>query len=336
MFVYVKQTHLTLDSIFWLVRSLGRIELRVVVPNHQQARCFYYSLLIEGAGKSPWSLVDFCRFFGRVWARCPKRIAASMEALGLPLIMSALTALVSGVFALIVLRRWWEKRRPHLAAWGIGLALYFLGSLSQVVLSFTWSPVFFGLWYWAGALMVAPWLGQGTIYLLVRRGNIARNIQMALILVGVMTLPWAIFFTPMNASAWYPGAEITQIFRDQVDANGNVVEQGIMTGSARGTVRFFSPIMNVWGTLALVGGALYSAHLFRRKQIMRNRVVGNWLIALGGLFPAFSGALIRLDRPELKYFGEMIGIVLIFVGFWMATNVPDEAPQSAQPVAAGD
>lgn len=259
--------------------------------------------------------------------------------LSLPLILSAITALTSAVFAVIVFRRWLDKRRPHLLAWAIGLALYFLGSLSQVVLTLTWSPIFFGLWYWSGALMVAAWLGQGTVYLLLRRGNIARNIQMALILVGLMTLPWTLFLTPFNESAWQPGTDMTQIYRDEVDATGNVIREGIMSGSARGSVRFFSPIMNVWGTVALVGGALYSAYLFRRKQIMRNRVVGNWLIAAGGLLPALGGALIRLGVPELKYLGEMFGVILIFWGFWLATHAvdADDSPQ-ARPhaAAAGD
>ncbi|MCC6614723.1 MAG: hypothetical protein IT320_14685 [Anaerolineae bacterium] len=257
----------------------------------------------------------------------------------LPLVLSAITALVSAVFAAIVFRRWLDKRRPHLLAWSIGLALYFLGSLSQVVLFYAWSPFFFGLWYWTGALMVAAWLGQGTVFLLWRRGNIARNIQMALILVGLMTLPWTLFLTAFNESAWQPGSDMTQIYRDEVDANGNVIREGIMSGSSRGTVRFFSPIMNVWGTLALVGGAIYSAYLFRRKQIMRNRVIGNWLIAVGGLLPALGGALIRLGVPELKYLGEMLGVILIFAGFWMTTNIPeaDETPRTRpRAAAAGD
>jgi hypothetical protein len=215
--------------------------------------------------------------------------------------------------------------------------LYFLGSFSQVVLALVWSPLFFGLWYWSGALMIAPWLGQGTVYLLVRRGSIARNIEMALILVGVMTLPWTLFLTPFNESAWHPGADMTRIYLDQKDASGSVIQQGIMSGSAQGTVRFFVPITNLWGTLALAGGAIYSAYLFRRKQIMRNRVVGNWLIAGGALIPALGGALIRLGVPELKYLAEMLGVILIFVGFQMATNVPDDAPQPKhQPAIAED
>jgi hypothetical protein len=229
-------------------------------------------------------------------------------------IVSLISALTTGVFAAVVLKRWWERRKAHHLAWGIGLTLYFLGTFSQVVLSLIWSPLFFGLWYWTGALMVAPWLGQGTVYLLWRRGNIARNIQMALILVGVMTLPWTLFLTPFDSTAWYPGADMTVIYRE------------IMPPGS-GTVRSFSPVMNIWGTIALVGGAIYSARLFRRKQIMRNRMVGNWLIAAGGLLPALGGTLIRLGDPSFKYAGEMVGAILIFIGFWMATNAPDDVKE---------
>jgi hypothetical protein len=173
--------------------------------------------------------------------------------------------------------------------------------------------------------MVAAWLGQGTVYLLVRRGSIARNIQMALVLVAIMTLPWTLFLTPFNAEAWQPGADLTQIYLPEVNREtGEIVRPGIMPAESRGTVRFFVPIMNIWGTIALVGGAIYSAWLFRRKQIMPNRVYGNWLIALGGLLPALAGAFIRLGVPELKYPGEMLGVILIFIGFLLATNMPED------------
>lgn len=257
----------------------------------------------------------------------------TMAFLTVPFVLSVLTAAITGIFTSIVLWRWWRaprrNRRPHLLAWGIGLFMYFLGTLSQVILSLVWSPFFFSLWYWTGALMVAPWLGQGTAYLLIRRGSIARNLQMALILVMCMTLPWTLFFTPLNESAWHVGADMTTIYRDFVDETTGETVAGIMQGSARGTVRFFSPIMNVWGTLLLVGGAIYSARAFRRKRIMRNRVIGNWLIAAGGLLPALGGALIRLGDPSYKYLGEMGGAVLIFIGFLYATNIPDSAEQPA-------
>ena len=254
-------------------------------------------------------------------------------------IVSVISTVVTAIFAFVVLRRWAALRRPHLLAWGIGLTLYFIGTFSQIVLAVTWSPLFFGLWYWAGALMVAAWLGQGTAFLLIRRGNIARNMQMALLLVSVMTLPWMLLLTPLNGDAWRPGVDITQQYRDTYDADGNLTQAGIMSGGTSGSIRVFSPVMNIWGTVLLVGGAIYSAHLFRRKQIMRNRVVGNWLIAAGGLFPAFAGALIRLGDPSFKYFGEMMGAILIFAGFLAATRIPEEvaARQSKPaPEATGD
>ncbi|PJF40005.1 MAG: hypothetical protein D6737_07545 [Chloroflexi bacterium] len=241
-----------------------------------------------------------------------------MEILTLPFILSVISAVVSGIFAAIVLRRWYEKRRPHLMAWGIGLALYFAGTLSQVILALTWSPFFFGLWYWSGGIVVAAWLGQGTIYLLVRRGNWARNIQMLLLLISLMTLPWTLFLTDFDSSHWEKGVDVTQIYKDVMPP-------------FRGSVRAFAPMMNTWGTIALVGGAIYSARLFRRKQIMRNRVVGNWLIATGALFPAVTGTLILLDNPSFKYFGEMMGAILIFAGFLMATTIPEDEKQPREP-----
>lgn len=241
-----------------------------------------------------------------------------MDALSLPFLLSLASALTSGSFAIFVLNRWRQKRRPHLLCWGVGLVFYCLGSASQVILALTWSDFFFRLWYWSGAIAVAPWLGQGTVYLLLRRGNIARNINMAILLICIMTFLW-MFITPLNSASWHPGADMTQLYHE-------IMPQG------RGTVRTFSPVMNTWGTIALVGGALYSARLFRRKQIMRNRVAGNWLIAAGGLLPAFGGALIRLGDPSFKYTGEMLGAILIFAGFLIATNVPEDnlPPQRAQ------
>ncbi|GAB4319707.1 MAG: hypothetical protein Kow00117_09360 [Phototrophicales bacterium] len=240
--------------------------------------------------------------------------------LTIPFLVSVISSITTGIFAALVLRRWYQLRRPHLLAWGIGLSMYFLGTFSQVILAIWWSPFFFGLWYWTGALMVAPWLGQGTAYLLIRRGSIARNLQMALLLVAVMTLPWTLFFTPMDATAWYQGADMTTIYKH------------IMGEEIRGTVRFFSPVMNTWGTILLVGGAIYSARLFRRKQIMRNRMVGNWYIALGGLLPALGGVFIRLGDPSFKYLGEMCGAILIFIGYWLATNIPETAKVSRQKI----
>src|SRR5688500_8334566 len=110
-----------------------------------------------------------------------------MQALSVAFVVSLVTAVVSGIFALIVFKRWSERHRPHLMAWGIGLALFCLAASTQAILAQAWNETLFMLWYWTGAIALVPWLGQGTVYLLVRRGSIAQNVQMALILVCIMT-----------------------------------------------------------------------------------------------------------------------------------------------------
>lgn len=249
-----------------------------------------------------------------------------MPSITLPFLISVVTAIVSGVFTALVLRRWSQKRRPHLLCWGIGLLLYFIATTTQAALALVWSPLLFGLWYWSGAIAVTPWLGMGTAYLLIRRGNIARNMQMAILLVCVMTLPWTLFLTPFRAEAWTPGADMIVAYHD------------IMPVEVRGTVRFFTPIMNGLGTILLVGGAIYSAYLFRRKQIMPNRMIGNYFIAVGGLAPALGGALDEIGSPNFKLLGILLGVVLIFIGYQVATTHDDApAPRRAQPEpAAGD
>ena len=52
-------------------------------------------------------------------------------------------------------------------------------------------------------------------------------------------------------------------------------------------VRTLTPIFNLYGTVTLVGGALYSAWIFWRKRVLLHRTIGNILIAVGALLPAF-------------------------------------------------
>lgn len=225
--------------------------------------------------------------------------------------VSILSAVITAACASAVLRRWYQQRSRHLLAWGIGLSFFFLGTFSQVILSLVWSPLFFKLWYWSGAMVVAPWLGQGTAFLLARRSNITRYLWAVLMMLSTMTAFW-VAITPLDADGWEKGQDMTAIFK-------NIMPEG--------GVRIFTPMMNGWGTVLLVGGAFYSGYLFRRKAIMPERVLGNWFIALGGLIPAFTGLLIRADLPEFKYIGDMVGVALIYVGFLLATH---SAPRLAE------
>jgi len=225
-------------------------------------------------------------------------------------------SITSFVFALVVLRRYAMRRGPHLLLWGIGMTFYGIGGFCEAYYgAFGWNPLFFRLWYLFGAILVAAWLGQGTVYLLARR----RWADALMIVLGLASLYGAV-----------------RVFTAELDAG--LMTSGLHTGSELSGhaivtpgVRTLTPFFNLYGTVTLVGGALYSAWLFWRKRVLLHRTIGNILIAVGATLPAFGGAFSRLGIPGALYWGELLGAVLMFLGFLRATTpMGAEARESSQ------
>lgn len=217
------------------------------------------------------------------------------------------STIVVFVFAFSVFRRWWWRRPAnHLLLWGFGLALYGLGTFAEFYATRAWSPTVFRLWYLCGAILTAAWLGQGTVYLLVRRRHVA-NVLMAILFFVSLFAAFMMWTTPLPGAATFSTAvPLSDQYKD------------ILPEGAR--VRLLTPFFNVYGVIALVGGALYSAYLFWRKRILPHRVLGNVFIAVGALSPAIGGTLARLGRTEFLYGSELIGAILMFVGFGLAVS----------------
>ena len=88
--------------------------------------------------------------------------------------LSALSTIVTFVFAAAVFNRYRHKKGNHLLFWGIGLVFYGLGTLTEVILSVSYSTLALKVWYLSGAILTAAWLGQGTVFLLLRKKNWAK------------------------------------------------------------------------------------------------------------------------------------------------------------------
>ena len=73
--------------------------------------------------------------------------------------------------------------------------------------------------------------------------------------------------------------------------------------------------LNVFGTTALVGFAIWSAWQYARCRANGRRTLGNLLIAAGALIVGGAGSLARLGRPEYLFLGELTGVAVIFAGF---------------------
>jgi hypothetical protein len=222
-----------------------------------------------------------------------------------------LSTLVTAAFAAAVFNRYRLRGGIHLLLWGVGLIFYALGTLGEAVMLFTYSPWVLKMWYLGGAMLTAAWLGQGTIHLLVRKRGVALTLTAVLGLVSLLAAG-LVFSAPVTAAAYDISLPASGQYHD------------ILVRS--GLIRTLTVFLNIYGTLGLVGGALYSAFLFWRKNVLANRMVGNILIAAGAMMPAMGGSFIKAGLPDWLYLSEFLGAVIMFAGFITAT--------SAQPVKA--
>jgi hypothetical protein len=202
-------------------------------------------------------------------------------------------SIISLLFAVIVGAQFFKRRKAHQLIWFLGLLMYAVSTGAEF-----WTETYgladlpYKLWYLFGAILVAAYLGMGTVYLLFRKT--AAHIIMAILGAATLYAVYAVFTAHPDLSA---------------------IET--LTGKAMpASVRMLTPFFNSFGTLALVGGAVFSAWRFWRKREMGYRVLSNLLIAAGAILPAAGGAAMRLGASsQILYLLELGGIFIIFLGF---------------------
>ena len=156
----------------------------------------------------------------------------------------------------------------------------------------------------------------------LRKGNVAVGTAAMVEALGVEV--------PEAASG--TGVPVYVVEADRVRGFLTLLPPREMNGSAiiRSTsnARTITPLFNVYGTLGLAGGAVYSAWLFFRKRTLYHRMLGNVLIASGALAPALGGTLSKAGLPYAVQISNLIGIVVIYAGFAQATR--RDAPARVQ------
>ncbi len=213
--------------------------------------------------------------------------------------------LVSLIFAFVVLKRYLARKGTHLLLWSIGLVMYGIGGFCEAYYgALGWNPLVFRLWYLFGAILVAAWLGQGTVYLLA--GRKWANGLMALLALGSLYGLIRVFGAQLDPSLMTAG----------VHTGNELSGHAIVTPG----VRTLTPFFNIYGTVTLVGGAIYSAWIFWRKRVLLHRTIGNILIAVGAILVAFGGTFSRFGLAGVLYRAELLGAVLMFIGFIRATT----------------
>ncbi len=213
------------------------------------------------------------------------------------------SSLLSFIFFVFLIDQWRERRRPYQLIWAIGMLWYALSAGTEFLGgAFGWTEPLYRVWYLIGAILVAGWLGLGTVLLLARTrfglamapvfvllalislggaklypdAGIASPIYAVVSLVLAVAVGWLAF---RRSSHWASVVTIGVI-------GGTIVAAGLMatvtlpapgwvvdpqthipTGQLfPGYLRLLTPLFNVTGAFALSFGALFSAYVFMPKR----------------------------------------------------------------------
>ena len=223
---------------------------------------------------------------------------------------------IAGAFAIVLLNRYLATRkRPHELMWGIAFLLFALGAGCQVFADVGdgWTPLLARVYYLTGAILNVGFLGVGTMYLLFPRRVANAGLAVMLILTAV---------------------SIFVLIRVPVDTARLSDEAGWRAVATISPLpRWLAALSNTLGTVLVAGGAIWSGVVFWRKRIMKERMIGVFLLALGTIVVALGGTvtgLTGLRNHDYLYISMVVGAVIMFAGY-LQTIRPDTSRVRAAP-----
>jgi hypothetical protein len=219
------------------------------------------------------------------------------------ILISSADVILSLVFTVLVVLQYLQRKRVHQLMWGIALALWTIGVAAEVVATVRgWGNLTYRGYYATGALLIPAWLGMGTLFLVIGRkwANIILAALVVLSVIGIVLIA----FSPIQA---------TQLH----NTGGQFVPLKVFPFFP---VELLLIVLNTFGAVAFVGGALWSVIQFARIQAMGERALATGFIAIGGIIAAAAHSLGVLAGIELFRISELLALVFIFVGFLMSSR----------------
>jgi hypothetical protein len=211
------------------------------------------------------------------------------------------TTLLAIPFSLEIYRRYRQHpERLHRWWWAVGIATYGVGTFTESLTTLLgWREPVFRAWYISGALLGAAPLAQGTVYLLLSRrvAHALTGILVAYVVVAAV----AVCLSPIDYGAVEAHRLSGRVFAWQ-------------------WVRAFSPLVNLYAVVFLIGGAVLSALRYSANRDTRYRMWANVLIAIGAILPGIGGTATRMGHVEVLYVTELVGMLLTWAGYRMSTG----------------
>jgi hypothetical protein len=221
-------------------------------------------------------------------------------------ILPMVAAILAGLFTVLLLDQWLRRRRTYQLVWAIGVAWFGIAALAEVLGSLAgWDSFLYRMWYLGGAILVAAWLGLGTVLLLAKT-RFGYAFALTVLLAGLFAglLPffgrrypdagvapivyfvvaaalalYVVWDTYLGGSTW-PSvvagalvvgslASLVLIFVAPVPGAGFLIDPrtGVPDPSILpGYVRLLTPFFNITGAFSLVFGAIFSTWVFMPKR----------------------------------------------------------------------
>jgi hypothetical protein len=229
-------------------------------------------------------------------------------------VFPAAAAAVAFAFAVVLARRFFERRRAYLGLWCAALVLYGAASLAVAVgVGAGWSRSLFEAYWILGAVLNVPLLAAGEVRLLAQ-GRIAEAVV------------WVVLaFVTAYTIAVTRGALVDpQALAQDLPSGKHVFGDG--TAAHR-----LPQLISIPSYLVLVGGALWSAWRMRGRRHLRDRAAGTLLIVAGATVTAVAGsAFAAVGNAAAFSLALLAGVAVMFAGFLRASRAPaDATPASA-------
>lgn len=206
-----------------------------------------------------------------------------------------LTTLFAIYFTYEILGHYRARKKTYLLWWSLGVITFGLGTLAESIHAlFGWYGLNVKYWYIVGALLGGFPLAQGSVYLLMKRTFAHATTVFFVLLIAVASV--CVLMSPIVIPADFDYRLTGAVFEWK-------------------WVRYFSPFINLYAFVFLVGGAVYSANKYYSLGQREAPFKGNIFIAFGGLLPGIGGTLTRMGYVEVLFVTEFIGLVLIYLGY---------------------
>lgn len=223
------------------------------------------------------------------------------------------TTLFSIYFLIVIYKHWEVKRTKYLFWWTLGVFTFGFGTATESINAlFGWSELNFRMWYISGALLGGFPLAQGSVYLLMSERFANRSAWVVLGIVAIASC--CVMLSPIQLPAGFDGTLAGKVLSWQ-------------------WVRYFSPFINLYSFIFLVGGAFYSAIHYARQPDKQKRFLGNIFIAIGALLPGIGGSFTRAGYVNVLFVTELIGLLLIYAGYQVIKRDKSVSIHSAQVTA---